>query len=243
LFIMVYGAMVMRSVIEEKTSRIIEVIVSSVKPFQLLLGKVLGTALAALLQFAIWGVLFMVLYSLALYFLGIDASSIRQGSLSASGMDTPDAEKFAQLFSTLSTLPAGYLLFTFILFFTGGYLLYSALFAAIGAAVDNETDTQQFMTPLMLPLILAIYIGIAVAADDPHGSIATLFSMIPFTSPIVMMVRIPLGAPVWQVLVSLVILFVTITGTVWVAAKIYRAGILSYGNNPSFKQLYKWLKY
>jgi ABC-2 type transport system permease protein len=132
---------------------------------------------------------------------------------------------------------------SFLLFFIGGFLLYSSLYAAIGAAVDNETDTQQFMLPVIMPLMLGIYIGFAVVINDPHGTLATTFSMIPFTSPIVMMMRIPLGAPLWQIVVSLILLLLTFIAMIWLAAKIYRVGILMYGKKPSYKELWKWLKY
>jgi ABC-2 type transport system permease protein len=141
------------------------------------------------------------------------------------------------------SLPLASLFTYFLIFFIGGYFLYSSLYAAIGAAVDNETDTQQFLFPVMLPLMLGVYIGFVTVINDPHGTIATVFSMIPFTSPIVMLMRLPFGVPVWQVLLSITLLFGTFIMVVWFASKIYRIGILMYGKRPSWKELYKWLKY
>jgi ABC-2 type transport system permease protein len=143
----------------------------------------------------------------------------------------------------LGNLPIATIIISFIFYFIGGYFLYSSLYAAIGAAVDNETDSQQFLLPIIMPLMLGVYIGFFTVANDPHGNIATIFSMIPFTSPIVMLMRIPFGVPTWQIIVSLVLLFATFVGVVWFASKIYRVGILMYGKKPTWKELYKWLKY
>ena len=147
------------------------------------------------------------------------------------------------LFNEFSTLPIGNLIVAFVLFFIGGYLLYSSLYAAIGAAVDNETDSQQFLFPVIMPLIIGVYVGVFTVVEDPHGTISTVFSYIPFTSPVVMLMRIPFGVSIWEQLLSLTILFVTFIFTVWFAAKIYRVGILMYGKKPTYKDLYKWLKY
>lgn len=151
--------------------------------------------------------------------------------------------KIQSLMSAIYHLPLTNLVIMFLLFFIGGYLLYSSLYAAIGAAVDNETDTQQFMLPILMPLILAVYVGIFTVIEDPHGTVSTVFSFIPFTSPVVMLMRIPFGVPIWQQVVSVLLLIVTFMLTVWFAAKIYRVGILMYGKKPSYKELYKWLKY
>ena len=243
MFIIIYGAMVMRSVIEEKTSRIIEVIISSVKPFYLMLGKVIGTAGAGIFQFLIWIVVLLVLIFVVspLMGLNIDTSMTAQQLEAAQKMGSINEMELA--INEITQLPLGTIIISFILFFTGGYLLYSSLYAAIGAAVDNETDTQQFMMPIIMPLMLGIYIGFGVVANDPHGTLATLFSMIPFTSPIVMMMRIPMGVPLWQIIVSLVLLYGTFLGMIWFSAKIYRVGILMYGKKPTYKELWKWLKY
>ena len=246
MFIIIYGAMVMRSVIEEKTSRIIEVIISSVKPFQLMMGKIVGTAFAGLLQFSIWGVILLILSIVATAMFGPDVTPIGAGSLPISEvavLDTVAKTEMQIIIEELWRMPFVTLFFAFIVYFLGGYLLYSAIYAAIGAAVDNETDTQQFMLPVIIPLILGVYIGFASVVNEPHGTIATIFSMIPFTSPIVMMMRLPFGVPLWQIITSLIILILTFLMMVWFAAKIYRIGILMYGKKPTYKDIYKWLKY
>ncbi|MHC5353485.1 ABC transporter permease [Myroides sp. LJL115] len=247
MFIIIYGNMVMRSVIEEKTNRIIEIIISSVKPFQLMMGKIVGTSLAGILQFAIWGVLAVGFTFLASVLFGINTMGSTQtiGELQnvGQGANPALALELQSYISEILSLPLFSLAFYFILYFIGGYFLYSSLYAAIGAAVDNETDSQQFLLPILLPLMLGVYIGFFTVMNDPHGSVATIFSMIPFTSPIVMLMRIPFGVPVWQVILSLAILFGTFLLVVWMAAKIYRIGILMYGKKPSWKQLYKWLRH
>ena len=246
MFIIIYGNMIMRSVIEEKTSRIIEVIISSVKPVQLMLGKILGTSLAGITQVAIWVVLGLIFFIASSFIFGVDISQLQtsQEVLATEALSTPDSnEKIQMLFNEFSTLPIGNLVVAFILFFIGGYLLYSSLYAAIGAAVDNETDSQQFLFPVIMPLIIGVYIGVFTVGEDPHGTISTVFSYIPFTSPVVMLMRIPFGVSIWEQLLSLTILFVTFIFTVWFAAKIYRVGILMYGKKPTYKDLYKWLKY
>lgn len=245
MFIIIYGAMVMRSVIEEKTSRIIEVIISSVKPFQLMLGKIFGTALAGLTQFVVWGLLLVLIFIGSSYFFGVELhnSGVGMQQMGAEQMNQLAQNDTQLLFDELMNLPLVSTFIFFILYFLFGYLLYSSLYAAIGAAVDNETDTQQFMLPIMLPLMLGVYIGFATVINDPHGTVATVFSMIPFTSPIVMLMRIPFGVPWWQVLVSLTLLLVTFLGIVWIAAKIYRVGILMYGKKISYKELMKWVRY
>ncbi|MCA0931991.1 ABC transporter permease [Lutimonas saemankumensis] len=250
MFILIYGAMVMRSVIEEKTSRIIEVIISSVKPFQLMLGKIFGTALAGLTQFITWGFLMLVIFIGSSYFFGVDLHNSDLGvqPMSVQEMGVDQMDQIAQnetqaIFNELIQLPLISTFVYFILYFVLGYLLYSSLYAAIGAAVDNETDTQQFMLPIMLPLMLGVYIGFATVINDPHGTIATVFSIVPFTSPIVMLMRIPFGVPIWQILTSLLCLFMSFLAVVWVAAKIYRVGILMYGKKINYKELIKWIRY
>ena len=244
MFILVYGAMVMRSVIEEKTSRIIEVIISSVKPFQLMLGKIFGMAAAGLTQFVIWGILLFIGLLISSFVFGIDLSgNLNTTQLSAEQMEAMVQGKGQQMVLELLNLPLFSMFILFILYFLCGYLLYSSVYAAIGAAVDNETDSQQFMLPVIMPLMIAVYVGFATVINDPHGNIATVFSMIPFTSPIVMLMRIPFGVPWWQIVISLLILFITFLGVVWVAAKIYRIGILMYGKKVNYREIYKWLKY
>ena len=246
MFIIIYGNMIMRSVIEEKTSRIIEVIISSVKPIQLMMGKIIGTSLAGITQFIIWIILGAVLMSIVSAIFGISFMDMHtpQQEAMQQAMQSPEFESKLQLgIMAFQNLPIANLIIAFIFFFVGGYLLYSSLYAAIGAAVDNETDTQQFMMPILMPLILAVYVGVFTVIEDPHGTVSTVFSFIPFTSPVVMLMRIPFGVPIWQQLLSLALLISTFVLTVWFAAKIYRVGILMYGKKPSYKELYKWLKY
>lgn len=246
MFIIIYGNMIMRSVIEEKTSRIIEVIISSVKPVQLMLGKIIGTSLAGITQFVVWIILGGVLMTVVSAIFGINMTEMQapQQELMQQAMETQGADmKIQSLMSAIYNLPLTNLVIMFLLFFIGGYLLYSSLYAAIGAAVDNETDTQQFMLPILMPLILAVYVGIFTVIEDPHGTVSTVFSFIPLTSPVVMLMRIPFGVPIWQQVVSVLLLIGTFMFTVWFAAKIYRVGILMYGKKPSYKELYKWLKY
>lgn len=245
MFVIIYGTSVMRSVIEEKTSRIIEVIVSSVKPFQLMLGKIIGNASAGLLQFFIWGVVITIMLTVASSVFGIDMAEAQGSRLPAEQMEMikESASGGQQLVTELLKLPLGLIFVLFVFYFLGGYFLYSSVFAAIGAAVDNETDTQQFMLPVMLPLILAVYVGFATVISDPNGPIATIFSLIPFTSPIVMLMRVPFGVPWYEIAISMALLLITFIFMVWFAAKIYRVGILMYGKKPTYKDLYKWLKY
>lgn len=243
MFVIIYGTMVMRSVIEEKTSRIIEVIVSSVKPFYLMLGKVIGTAGAGLFQFLIWVIVLSILSFVVAPMLGNNINLNMTPEQLEMAQKAGNISEMELTLNEILKLPLVTIIVSFILFFTGGYLLYSSLYAAIGAAVDNETDTQQFMMPIVLPLVLGIYIGFGVVINDPHGTLATTFSMIPFTSPIVMMMRIPMGVPWWQIVLSLLILYGTFLGMIWVSAKIYRVGILMYGKKPTYKELWKWMRY
>ena len=245
MFIIIYGNMIMRSVIEEKTSRIIEVIISSVKPIKLLLGKILGTSLAGITQFLAWVVLLGVFSAVATSIFGLDPNTMPQQQEALSQAEAAGGmEQIVQeIFIEINNLPITNLVVMFLLFFIGGYLLYASLYAAIGAAVDSETDTQQFMLPLLMPLILAVYVGFFTVIDNPHGTVSQVFSYIPFTSPVVMLMRIPFGVPIWQQIISVVILFATFIGTVWFASKIYRVGILMYGKKASYKELAKWLKY
>lgn len=244
MFIILYGNMVMRSVIEEKTSRIIEVIISSVKPFQLMMGKIIGTSLAGVLQFLIWAVLGLIgVFVLSMFFgvhMGAGAGAEAQAIQAAQSASPNEMQLYIK---ELLNLPIATILISFIIYFIGGYFLYSSFYASIGAAVDNETDSQQFLLPIIMPLILGVYIGFFTVINDPHGTIATVFSFIPLTSPIVMMMRIPFGVPTWQIVLSMTILFATFFSVVWFAAKIYRVGILMYGKKPTWKELIKWLRY
>jgi ABC-2 type transport system permease protein len=258
IFVLMFGTQVMRGIIEEKSNRIIEVIVSSVKPFELMMGKIIGIAGVGLTQFIIWIVLTAGLIGFAQNTLfpelgktptqkvvAQDIMSAPNQPVQVVSQNLPDNEKtaaFKDLIEATQHINFAVMIAAFIFFFLGGYLLYASLFAAIGSAVDNDADTQQFMFPITIPLILAIYVMINTI-NNPEGSISFWFSFIPLTSPIVMMVRIPFGVPYWQILISGLILIATFIATTWMAAKIYRTGILMYGKKASYKELWKWLKY
>lgn len=251
MFIFMYGAMVMNGVIEEKSNRIVEVIVSSVKPFQLMLGKIIGVALVGITQFALWVALTIGLVSIgqAVILKDVNPNEITaQTGIVSSTISTDtntgadDMLKFEEMFKAIYSVNYFEILSMFLFFFIGGYLLYAAMFAIVGSAVDNETDTQQFMLPITVPLILGILVMIS-AMNNPSGSLAYWFSLIPFTSPIVMMVRIPFGVPIVDIIISMVLLVATFIAMTWVAAKIYRVGILMYGKKVNYKELWKWFKY
>jgi len=244
MFIIIYGNMVMRSVIEEKTNRIVEIIISSVKPFQLMMGKIIGTSLAGLLQFLIWTIIGLSLMFAVSAFFGVNISPTTRVSPELMHAAEQEFTGTAQMYiKEIWSLPIASILISFVVYFIGGYFLYSSFYAAIGAAVDNQTDSQQFLMPIVMPLILSVYIGFFTVINNPHGTVAVVFSMIPLTSPIVMLMRIPFGVPWWQIAISVSLLFASFFGVVWFAAKIYRVGILMYGKKPSWKELYKWLKY
>ncbi len=247
MFVIIYGTSVMRSVIEEKTSRIVEIIVSSVKPFQLMLGKIIGNASAGLLQFLIWGILIFIISTIASAVFGVNMIEMQTANLPAEQLEAAKqaagVDKIQLIIQEILRLPILKMFVLFIFYFLGGFMLYSSLFAAVGAAVDNETDTQQFMLPIMAPLVLGVYVGFATVMNDPHGSIAVLFSYIPFTSPIVMLMRVPFGVSWYELAISMTLLLITFVFMVWLAAKIYRVGILMYGKKPTYKDLYKWIKY
>jgi len=245
-----YGSQVMRGIIEEKTSRIVEVIISSVKPFQLMMGKIIGIGLVGLTQFILWIVLSATLMGIASAGL-VDGRDIRaqieQQQALANGEVQPVIKPQMGMFGTvkqeLDKVDFQLIIATFLLYFFGGYLLYSALFAAVGSAVDSDTETQQFMFPIMIPLLFTYILSFGVLINDPNGPLAFWLSMIPFTSPIAMLVRIPFGVPMWQIGLSLVLLIGGFIFTTWVAARIYRVGILMYGKKASYKELVKWFRY
>ncbi len=240
MFIIIYGNMVMRSVIEEKTSRIIEIIISSVKPFQLMMGKIIGTSLAGVLQFAIWSVCGVILMFVASSVFGVDVTSQTSSQMMTT---TAPPNHIVEVMKEIFNLPIiATLLVSFIVYFIGGYFLYSSFYAAIGAAVDSETDSQQFLFPIIMPLVLGVYIGFFTVINDPHGTVATIFSFIPLTSPIVMLMRIPFGVPWWQLVLSALILYGTFYAVVWFAAKIYRVGILMYGKKPTWGEIFRWIR-
>jgi len=251
MFIMLYGIQVMRGVIEEKTSRIIEVMISSVKPFQLMMGKIIGIALVGLTQFILWIVLTFTISTVAVSFF-VDKADVKKIAATAKNTNqiatgtqvAPQAQgPMADIQKSLAGLDFGKIVTVFIFFFIGGYLFYSALYAAIGSAVDSETETQQFMMPVMLPLLLGYALSLSVVTNDPYGNVAFWLSMIPFTSPIAMVVRLPYGVPNWELALSMVILVAGFVGTVWIASRIYRVGILMYGKKTTFKEMFKWFTY
>lgn len=237
MFIVVYGNMIMRSVIEEKTSRIIEIIVSSVKPIQLMLGKIIGTSLVGITQFILWLVIGGFLMVFLTNVFGVTPSNtISPAEIQQNG------QIMQEILLEFFKFPIMKLVGCFFIYFIGGYLLYSSMYATIGSVVDNETDTQQFIFPVLMPLMLAIYVGFFTVIEDPHGSISVLFSYIPLTSPVVMLMRIPFGVSWWEILISVTLLYLTFFIILWFAAKIYRVGILMYGKKASYKELIKWLK-
>ena len=239
-FIFFYAVQVMRGVIEEKTSRIVEVIISSVRPRQLMMGKILGIGLVGVVQFLIWVILSGTIYAVVSTFIcpEIFAQQVPAGP-GAPDLSTVDQ---TNLFSMLNSINFPVVLSGFIFYFFGGYFLYSALFAALGSAIDQEADSQQFMLPVTAPMIIAITTAMNVI-QDPNGPLAFWMSMIPLTSPISMMIRLPFGVPIWQIALSALILVSTFFGVVALAGKIYRVGILMYGKKVTWKELYKWLKY
>ena len=246
MFIFLYGAQVMRGVIEEKTSRIIEVIISSVRPFQLMMGKIIGVASVGLTQFLLWVVLTLVIAGVGLkFFAGDQAAELQAASPAEIAQQMPpeqaaQVEAASGLLDAANTVNIPLILGCFVFYFLGGYLLYSALFAAVGSAADSDTDTQQFMLPVAAPLIFSI-VTLAAVINEPDGPLAFWMSIIPFTSPVTMMMRIPFGVPTWELVLSMALLIVGFIFTTWVASKIYRIGILTYGSKINYKTIGKWL--
>lgn len=252
MFVFIYGAQVMQGVMEEKTNRIIEVIVSSVKPFELMMGKIIGIALVALTQVTLWIVLTGIILSgvkmafssesdLASRMTGIEMATGNADATEAIA-EQSNSFNYDKVMSNMESMnPVGTLIL-FLLYFLGGYMLYASLYAAIGAAVDNNTDTQQFMLPVTIPIILALYVAMA-AFRNPHSDMVFWFSMIPFTSPIVMMARVPFDVPLWEIVLSLALLVAGFTFTTWFAGRVYRVGILIYGKKVTYKELWKWFRY
>ena len=247
MFIIMYGGMVMQGVMEEKTNRIIEVMISSVKPFDLMMGKIIGIGFVGLTQVFLWGILTTVLVSGSLFFFGGNTSpeDMMTAQMTAQGINDVAAgssDISIQVQEIINSINFGMIGICFVLYFIGGYLLYAALFAAIGSALEQQEDTQQFMTPIMLLMAFSLYAGI-YSMNNPDGPLAFWCSMIPFTSPIVMMVRLPFDIPVWELALSFALLFTTAILIIWFSAKIYRVGILMYGKKPSIKEMIKWVKY
>jgi len=251
-FIFMYGMQIMRGVIEEKTSRIVEIIISSVKPFQLMMGKILGIALVGLTQFILWIVLTVGIYTAIMQsFSNEKLKQITQNEQMINGENMPQnikniqnikSDSFNNIKSTIQQIPITKIIVSFIFYFMGGYLLYGALLAAVGSAVDSESDTQQFMLPITIPLIFSFVVAQTVM-QNPDGTLAFWLSIIPLTSPVIMMVRIPFGVDTWQILLSMFLLILGFVATTWMAAKIYRTGILMYGKKVNYKELWKWLTY
>ena len=249
MFIIMYGSMVMQGVMEEKTNRIIEVMISSVKPYDLMMGKIIGIGLVGLTQVFLWGILTSVLIAVSMFFFGGNASpeDIMNAQMAAQGtgnlMPTDSSAQLnLQIQEIINSINFGMIGICFVLYFIGGYLLFAALFAAIGSALEQPEDSQQFMTPIMILMIFSLYAGV-YSMNNPDGPLAFWCSMIPFTSPIVMMIRLPFDIPIWELLISFVLLYATALLTVWFSAKIYRVGILMYGKKPSIKEMIKWVKY
>jgi ABC-2 type transport system permease protein len=255
-FIFMFGSQVMRGVIEEKTSRIVEVIISSVKPFQLMMGKIIGVGLVGLTQFLLWVVLtfgIVTVVTSTMTTKGVNQSATEQIMKQQQAMNpstaeiSPDqkesgADNMGGIMEAINSVNFPVMIGAFLFFFLVGYLLYAALFAAIGGAVDSEADTQQFMLPITIPLILSIIMAQFIIRD-PDGPVSFWFSIFPLTSPVVMMIRIPFGVPYMEVILSMVLLLIGFLGTTWLAAKIYRTGILMYGKKVSYRELWKWLRY
>jgi ABC-2 type transport system permease protein len=245
-FIFMFGAQVLKGVIEEKSNRIVEVIISSVKPFQLMMGKIIGIALVGLTQFMLWIVLTLIIVGIVqVMFMSGDSSTLEMmGTQSAMMGQVNDGgsqmNPMMMITETLGSVNFMVMTLSFIFYFLGGYLLYASLFAAIGGAVDNDADTQQFMLPVSIPLILAVAMS-GVIINQPDSSLAFWMSMIPFTSPITMMMRIPFGVPVWEILLSMGLLVAGFIFSTWVAGKIYKTGILMYGKKISYGVIWKWL--
>jgi len=245
MFIMMYGAMVMQAVSEEKTNRIVEIMVSSVRPFSLMMGKIVGIGFVGLTQIVLWGILTLTLFSVGGTFFGDltgGSAAMQQGAMMSPQMDTTELKEGFEWIAILQSFNFGEILFFFVVCFVGGYLLYASLFAAIGSAINSPEDAQQFMWPIMILLIFALYAGM-YSAENPDGPLAFWCSLIPLTSPIVMLMRIPFEIPLWEKIVSVILLFATSIGFIWVSAKIYRVGILMYGKKPDFKEMVKWIMY
>lgn len=243
MFIFMYGAQVMRSVLEEKTTRVIEVVISSVQPFQLMFGKIISTVLVVVTQLAIWGIImFIVSIILPTPEMGAAASLPVEGMSEDKLQELMNSDFILDIVHAFQTVDFTNIIIAYILYFSLGYLLYSSLFAAIGAASDSETDSQQFMLPVSLPLVLALYVGMFGIKDNPDGPVGMFMSMFPLTSPVAMMFRIPFGVPLWQQALSLSILAVTILLAIKIASKIYQVGLLHFGKKASYKDLWKWIR-
>ena len=250
LFVMSYGGMVMQSVMEEKTNRIVELMVSSVKPFQLMMGKIVGISLVGFVQLAIWGVMLAIILTGAGMLFGLSAADTQQAAMASqmAGMTGAGAvpmtvpSESQQLVSALLNLPYAEMGICFVLYFVGGYLLYASFFAAVGASINTQEDSSQFMMPVILIMVFGLYAAMG-SAENTNGTLAFWASIFPLTSPIVMMVRIPFSVPLWQEILSIALLYGTALFFVWCSARIYRVGILMYGKKPSLKEMIRWMRY
>lgn len=246
LVIFMFGGQVLRGVIEEKTNRIIEVIISSVKPFELMLGKIIGLALVGLTQFLLWIVLTMAIYGAVSLFLPVSEAfstgSVMTEQIAEAQVQSEQQVVLQEVVNIVNSINLKGILICFFFYFIGGYFLYAAMFAAVGSAVDNETDSQQFTTPISLLLVIPMVCS-TVIANAPDSAFSVWLSMIPFTSPVAMMLRIPFGVPYWQIILSISMLFVTFIIVTWFAAKIYRTGILMYGKKVSWNEIFRWIRY
>lgn len=245
MFVMSYGGMVMQGVMEEKTNRIMEIIVSSVKPFQLMMGKIIGIALVGFVQIAIWGVMLTAILTAVSFIMGtpeVATPPTMMGGDAAMQTVVAEAQAGNPVTEILGALPIVELLIMFVLYFIGGYLLYASFFAAVGASINAQEDSSQFMMPVILIMIFGLYAAL-YGAENPDGPLAFYASIFPLTSPIVMMVRIPFGVPLWQELLSLALLYASAIFIVWMSGRIYRVGILMYGKKPTVKEILKWIRY
>ena len=245
MFIMMYGSMVMQGVMEEKTNRIIEVMISSVKPFDLMMGKIIGIGLVGITQIFLWGILTVALAFVGQFFLGggMDPAAMESMTqIAGAGSAAMQEAVKPEVLQILESINFTEIILYFVVYFIGGYLLFASLFAAIGASIDNPEDSNQFMTPIMILMMFAYFAGI-YSMENPDGPLAFWCSMFPLTSPIVMMVRVPFDVPIWQAVLSVALLFATAIGTTWISAKIYRVGILMYGKKPTMKEIAKWVKF
>ena len=240
IFLFAYGAQVMQGVMEEKSSKIVEVIVSTVKPFQMMVGKVVGVASVGIVQFLIWIVLMSVIFLVGMSAFGLSLDPAEVSNMTSQASEIQNNAKFQEAMAIVNDIPITKIVLLFIFFFLGGFFLYGALFAAVGSAVDSQADAQQFMMPIMLPIILS-FVGLSFVFNDPNGSISFWFSIIPLTSPIVMMGRIGFGVPAWEIALSMVLLVGGFFFTLWLAGRIYRIGILMHGTKVNYKVLAKWL--
>ena len=247
MFVMSYGGMVMQSVMEEKTNRIVELMVSSVKPFQLMMGKIIGVALVGFVQLAIWGVMLSIILVVCGSVFGLSAAPAVPAVAGADAQMAAVAQQAgggeaAEIMSALMGLPYAELVIMFVLYFVGGYLLYASFFAAVGASINAQEDSSQFIMPVVLIMVFGLYAAM-YSAENTNGPLAFWASIFPLTSPIVMMVRIPFGVPWWEEVLSLGLLFATSMAFVWISARIYRVGILMYGKKPSIREMLKWVRW